>query len=155
MPTVVGTPKRTRPRSSQLDAPRSSRSFNLITLLCVPPIRYIPCWSRPYFSIASQHFVTIGGTSTSSRVICSARSTPNVGRPLSDRCVWARLGELPGWWSTGIGGSYHKRVGNVTKRNTDTGNEEDIRSLLLGVHYVEGLGNCYHRGHIRRLASRS
>jgi hypothetical protein len=33
--------------------------------------------------MASQHLVMIGGISTLSLFICSARSTPNVGRPLS------------------------------------------------------------------------
>ena len=39
----------------------------------------MPCVVSPYFSIASQHLTTMGGTSTSSRAICSARLTPNVG----------------------------------------------------------------------------
>lgn len=63
--------------------PLSRRCLRLATLLVVPLMRYIPWDSRPYFSMASQHFLSMGGTSTSSRFICSFRSTPNVGRPLS------------------------------------------------------------------------
>ena len=96
-----GGPRRTGNRvdvgAAEDDVPRSSRVLSFMTLLCVPPIRYMPCWSKPYFSMTSQHLMTMGGISTSSRIICSARFTPNVGRPLSDRCAGARFGELPGW----------------------------------------------------------
>ena len=63
--------------------PLSSFSLSLFTFTTVPLILYIPIASIPYFSMASQHFTTIVGTSTSSRAICSPRSTPKVGRPLS------------------------------------------------------------------------
>ena len=80
--------------------PLSKRCLRFATLLVVPLIRYIPMEQMPYFSIASQHLCMIGGTSTLSRVICSARSTQNVGLPLScmvlSRCpLFVPLGLLP------------------------------------------------------------
>src|SRR5258707_5174638 len=51
----------------------------------------------PYFSIASQHLTMMGGTSTPSRTICSARSTPNVGFVRSGSCEWLLLGVLVLW----------------------------------------------------------
>ena len=65
------------------EVPRSSLALRDATLLVMPLTRYTPCENKPYFSMAWQHFNIIEGTSTLSRAICSARSTPKVGRPLS------------------------------------------------------------------------